>query len=63
MLRKSSNSNNSEDIKGLKVNLVRIIGNLSYKHFPTQEKIRENHGIELILSSTQIDPQNECLLN
>lgn len=50
-----------DDFEGLKVDLIRIIGNLSYKHFLTQEQIRINHGLELILNSTRIDPKNECL--
>eukprot|EP00012_Vannella_robusta_P001686 CAMPEP_0206188268 /NCGR_PEP_ID=MMETSP0166-20121206/3475_1 /ASSEMBLY_ACC=CAM_ASM_000260 /TAXON_ID=95228 /ORGANISM="Vannella robusta, Strain DIVA3 518/3/11/1/6" /LENGTH=208 /DNA_ID=CAMNT_0053603967 /DNA_START=400 /DNA_END=1023 /DNA_ORIENTATION=+ len=59
MLR--SDDKPGEGIKGLKVNLVRILGNISYKHFPTQEQIRTAGGIEILLSHSKIDPTNEYI--
>ena len=61
MLRRLSDDKPGEGIKGLKVNLVRILGNISYKHFPTQEQIRTAGGIEILLSHSKIDPTNECM--
>ena len=60
ILRVASQDINNTNISGLKVNLMRIIANLSYKHFPSQELVRNHHGLEVVLNQCIIDPKNEC---
>ncbi|KAL3852882.1 hypothetical protein ACJMK2_016489 [Sinanodonta woodiana] len=43
---------------GLKKDLIRLIGNLAYKNTANQDKVRELHGIPLILDLTKLDQRN-----
>ncbi|XP_074621854.1 ataxin-10-like [Acropora palmata] len=43
---------------GFQRDLVRVIGNMCYQHFPNQEKVRELHGIPLLLDHCNVDDHN-----
>ena len=66
MLQDASQGGHTEQltmgVRGIKVLLVRIVGNFSYRHLPTQEQVKSLHGLELILNQCKIDPSNECKL-
>ncbi|KAK5576124.1 hypothetical protein RB653_007265 [Dictyostelium firmibasis] len=44
--------------KGFKIELIRILGNLSYKNRGNQDEIRELGGIEIILNHCRFDVNN-----
>ncbi|XP_072027501.1 ataxin-10-like [Amphiura filiformis] len=52
------NHEETSPVYGLKRDLVRLIGNMCYKHKPNQHKVRELQGIPLILEHCKIHDQN-----
>ncbi|KAN0027575.1 hypothetical protein ACTFIU_010543 [Dictyostelium citrinum] len=55
---KGFNKNIESQDKGFKIELIRILGNLSYKNRSNQDEIRELGGIEIILNHCRFDINN-----
>ncbi|EAL73029.1 hypothetical protein DDB_G0268880 [Dictyostelium discoideum AX4] len=55
---KGFNKNIESQDKGFKIELIRILGNLSYKNRGNQDEIRELGGIEIILNHCRFDVNN-----
>ncbi|KAN0034372.1 hypothetical protein ACTFIV_000878 [Dictyostelium citrinum] len=55
---KGFNKNIESQDKGFKIELIRILGNLSYKNRSNQDEIRELGGIEIILNHCRFDVNN-----
>uniref|UniRef100_A0A0C9QBP4 Ataxin-10 n=1 Tax=Fopius arisanus TaxID=64838 RepID=A0A0C9QBP4_9HYME len=60
-------SDDTEDIRnhpafGFKAGLIRLIGNLIYKHRANQNTLRDTEGIALILDCCNIDGRNPLIL-
>ncbi|KAN0043443.1 hypothetical protein ACTA71_011102 [Dictyostelium dimigraforme] len=55
---KGFNKNVELPDKGFKIELIRILGNLSYKNRGNQDEIRELGGIEIILNHCRFDVNN-----
>ncbi|XP_053377086.1 ataxin-10-like isoform X2 [Mercenaria mercenaria] len=50
--------NTDHPVYGLKRDLIRLLGNMAYKHRHNQDLIRELGGLPLILAQTNIDGKN-----
>jgi len=48
-------------INGFKCNLVRLIGNLTYRNKANQDEVRECNGIEMILDCSPLDIRNPLI--
>jgi len=59
--KKDSEIIEDSPINGFKCNLVRLIGNLTYRNKANQDEVRECDGIEIILDCSPIDLRNPMI--
>jgi ataxin-10 len=56
----SNDAPTERSLGGIKVSLIRLLGVLSYENTKVGDQVREQGGVQLVLSMTEVDELNPC---